>query len=262
MSLLRTPLAGSRGPLRYGGQGRTLGLLVDTTMQGVSMALLSLGEAATDAGILWRGAHLENAGSVLAIADLLAEGLAAVGAAPADLAGIGVAAGPGSFTGIKVGLAFVHGLRRSFPDARPLPVLALCSLEAAAATLAARRAVPALGLLLPATRTHGYFAAVSGGVCAPARLVAFLGGEGPDHLRPLSSAAPLCVFAAWPAAAAWSAAPLEELAPSAVCAAAIYGMSVESQALWPHGFGTEAPAPRYLRLSTAEEKLASSQKGK
>ena len=235
-----------------------LALLVDTTLQGVSLALTALGDPkAKDAGILWRGAHLENAGSVLTISDLLERGLAALGAEPHDLAAIGVANGPGSFTGIKVGLAFVHGLRLAF--AEPPPVLALSSLEEAALTLARQRATAHLGLLLPATRTHGYFAAVADGVIRPARLVAFEGPTGADLGLPVD--APLCVFSDWPAAAAFCPNPLEKLAPSSVCGAAIYGMSVRSQALWPHGFVTAAPDPRYLRLSTAEEKLASSQKG-
>lgn len=234
-----------------------LGLLVDTTLQGVSLALVSLADTkAADAGIVWRGQHLENAGSVLLISDLLEQGLSAVGGSPQTVAGIGVAVGPGSFTGIKVGLAFVHGLRMAF--ATPVPVLALSSLEEAALTLATERGVTDLGLLLPATKTHGYLATVVRGVVQAARLVSFEAG-GASTVG-LCEGAPLCVFSQWPAAAAALARPLESLAPSVVCAAAIYGMSLRSQTLWPHGFKTAAPDPRYLRLSTAEEKLASSQK--
>jgi tRNA threonylcarbamoyladenosine biosynthesis protein TsaB len=226
-----------------------LALLVDTTMQGVSLALVALGDPkAKDQGILWRGEHLENAGSVQAISQLLARGLAAIGGEPDDIAAITVSVGPGSFTGIKVGLAFVHGIRVAV-DA---PVLALSGLEEAAATLARQRAARDFALFLPATRTHGYVAEIAGGEPRPARLVAFEGGAGPDVVP----GAQLASFGDWPLASAFFAGKtLEKLAPSAVCGAGIYGMSLKSQALWPQGFGPAAPEPRYLRLSTAEEKL-------
>lgn len=211
-----------------------------------------MGLTAFDGRLLWRGGHLENQGSVLNISRVLEEGLAAVGATVKDLTGIGVAVGPGSFTGIKVGLAFVHGLRMAFKT--PVPCAPLVALEEAALTLAERRGTRDFGLLLPATRTHGYFAAVVGSSIVPARLVAFEGELGSEHLAPLPEGAPLAVFGGWPAAEAWR--PAVKLSPSEVSDAAIYGMSTRSQALWPQGFGLAALAPRYLRLSTAEENLA------
>jgi len=75
-----------------------------------------------------------HSGHVLALCD---EALRAAGLAPADLGGLACGAGPGSFTGLRVGLAVVKGLAL----ATGKPLLLVSSLRALALDLA-RAAAP------------------------------------------------------------------------------------------------------------------------
>jgi tRNA A37 threonylcarbamoyladenosine modification protein TsaB len=80
--------------------------------------------------------------------------LKSVGVGLADIGEIRVATGPGSFTGIRMGLAFCYGLVLPRPKIR---IGGLCSLELIASGLCNSLAKP-LAVLLPQTQTHGFLA--------------------------------------------------------------------------------------------------------
>jgi len=231
-------------------------LFVDASLQGVQIALVDpLGPAPSR--VLWQGAHGDNKGALEQVSRLLHEGLQAVGIAASDLVGLAVGVGPGSFTGIKVALAFVYGLRSGV--ARSLPVLGVSSLEAAARALAAATGT-AVQVALPATRTHGFVAGSSPFGHQAARLIDV---EAPEPLGPSLAASRVYITGSWPllgdvVAAAGAKTPsvltIEQLA-----AAALPELVKDIVAAWPDGFLQELPAPRYLRLSTAEERLLSEQ---
>jgi tRNA threonylcarbamoyl adenosine modification protein YeaZ len=67
-----------------------------------------------------------------------------------QIEGVIVGTGPGSFTGIKIGLSFVYGLHRARPQ--------LGLYGSSALGCFARVALEANTWMLPATATHGYFA--------------------------------------------------------------------------------------------------------
>jgi tRNA threonylcarbamoyl adenosine modification protein YeaZ len=93
-----------------------------------------------------------------------ARALSAAGAAVADLAGIACGGGPGSFTGLRVGLAVAKGL--AMPTGVPLFVVS--SLEALAVDLLNRRPDAAAVACLDAGKGEVYVAAYAPD---PARLV-------------------------------------------------------------------------------------------
>lgn len=234
-------------------------LLIDTSLQGVSVGIATLGSRTSYGTISFCRQHLDNMGSMIAISRLVEDGLKETGLTMAGLAGVGVGVGPGSFTGIKVGLAFAYAVRTALGGR--LPVLGISALEEAAERLREDRKVETLLLFLPATRTHGFagIATKGGGTRAllveaesEPSMVAALGAAAEPHTE---------IMGVWPAMeAALSARRLrpEPVTASEVCAQAIYGMADKAAAEWPHGFEglTDIPGPRYLRLSTAEEKLA------
>ncbi len=227
-------------------------LVVDSSLSGVSMAVIRPGDERPLAFEL----HVENMGAVAAIADLAERVLASAKAGVKDLGGVAVSVGPGSFTGIKVGLAFVYGLQQARPE---LPVLGLSAVEAAAERYFIQQGSDCpMALFVPATRTHGFVAVHAKDGAQAARLIDVSGEEAGRFVESLREDTRLGVFSRWPLCDSLTkekGRSLLELAPASVCQEAIYGMARRAVLNWPDGFQTAAPAPRYLRLSTAEERL-------
>lgn len=98
-------------------------LALDTTLDAASAAVLS-----ADGRVLaWRSLPMSR-GHAEAVAPLVRDVMAEAGLAFADLARLAVTTGPGSFTGVRVGLAF----QRSMAVALAIPCIGLSTLEALA----------------------------------------------------------------------------------------------------------------------------------
>lgn len=102
-------------------------LAIDTA---TAVASVAVGEPPATESLTVLAGRRSHAAQVIELADRT---LGAVGARAADLAGIIVADGPGSFTGLRIGWAAAKGLAQE----RSLPIVAVPALLAAAAGAAA-----------------------------------------------------------------------------------------------------------------------------
>lgn len=230
-------------------------LIIDTSIIGVSMAIADMRSGGK---IVWSKLHPENMGSVPAVGTMLQEGLAATALTMDMVAGVCVSHGPGSFTGIKVGLAFAFGLKLA--RTTPLPMLGVSALEGALSHLAAERPAEHLRLFLPATRTHGFMATMRGNE-TDSQLIEVGSAALASEFGTSSNNSVNLVFRDWPlllgtdGPASLAGKPTEIIGEIRMCNAAVCGMAEAARKNWPHGFSNDNPEPRYLRLSTAEEKL-------
>ena len=125
-------------------------LFVDATLQGVSLGLAEI-RMGTPPRFVAIGAHFDNARSTAALHSMTNTLLQTAGWDLSSLTTVVAARGPGSFTGIKVGLAFAQALANGLNDS--LKLVGVSGLMALAA------AGPRDCLwLLPATRHEGYAA--------------------------------------------------------------------------------------------------------
>jgi len=83
---------------------------------GVEVAARSAGESA------WASS---DGGALESIVDLIERALAELHAQPKDVSLVGVCTGPGSFTGLRIGVAFA----KSFAQARGLPIVGVSSYD-------------------------------------------------------------------------------------------------------------------------------------
>src|SRR3989442_9089744 len=121
-------------------------LAIDTATEIASVAVGS--PAGAEAGAFVGGARRHAA----AIVQLVDHVLTQAGLRPADLEGIVIGDGPGSFTGLRIGWAAAKGLAQE----AALPLRAVPSLMAAAATVAGRLGSGPGAACYDALRGQGY----------------------------------------------------------------------------------------------------------
>ena len=202
---------------------------------------------------LWRGDALvaeraadpgrATAEALLPAVDAL---LAAAGTALAAVEGFAVSIGPGSFTGLRIGVATVKGL--AFGTGRP--AVAVSTLAAIAGHAPGPAPVAAV---LDARRGEVYAAGFAGGAPAgwlPEGVIAIdsLAARLPAGCRVVGEGAPLCADALLGAAVTLALPPYPETTARHVARIAALA--------WEHGGAISASdlAPRYLRRAEAEVK--------
>jgi tRNA threonylcarbamoyladenosine biosynthesis protein TsaB len=141
-------------------------LAVDTTTQRGSVAVVEQGELLGELRLLSGKDHSER---LLPAIDFLLRGL---GGGPAGIGGYAVALGPGSFTGIRIGISTIQGLALG----EPRPCLGVSALDVLAAR--ARGIAPAVVAMMDAWRDEVYAAVYD----AEARLVAGPFVEAPERV--------------------------------------------------------------------------------
>ena len=128
-------------------------LAVDTALGACSAAVL---QDATS--LAHRFAAMER-GHAEALAPMVREAMAEAGLAFTDLDRLAVTTGPGTFTGQRVGLAFMRGLRLALKR----PLIGITTLQAMAAAAMAETGARRAAVLHDARRGEVYFALYAGG---------------------------------------------------------------------------------------------------
>lgn len=238
-------------------------LLIDTSIVGVSVGLMAPtleGSPASERSVptlVAEASHYEMAGSIATIATLVDRCMKSAGFHAQDIDHIVVSTGPGSFTGIKIGLGFAYGWAAG--SEKPIRWLGVSALACAAAAVSDTKLVQDRTLFLPATRTHGFAARRSkNGNAEPWLVDVNDSATWKDKFRDQDPES-FTIVGSWPlleAALRENAIPFDQVPSSDIAGKALAGMAKEAQNVWPSGFSLTIPLPNYLRLSTAEEQLA------
>lgn len=122
-------------------------LVISTAIRGVVVGIFDL---ESNGSVIWRtqSAHFDGHAATASLAAMVEQSLAMVSYRLSDLKSILVDVGPGSFTGIKVGLAFIKGLATGDRDRR-LSIIGVSALEAMAVD-------PEKTWVLPSNRAQGF----------------------------------------------------------------------------------------------------------
>ena len=127
-------------------------LAVDTALGACSVAILRDGETLAHHWVAMPRGHAE------ALAPMVEQAMAEAGLGFADLDRLAVTTGPGTFTGQRVGLAFMRGLRLALGK----PLVGLTTLEAMSAAAEAEARTPFTAVIHEAKRGEVYAAVYRG----------------------------------------------------------------------------------------------------
>ena len=126
-------------------------LAVDTALDACSVAVLD------DARVLAHRFVIMERGHAEALAPMVEEAIQASGIGFADLDRLAVTTGPGTFTGQRVGLAFMRGLRVALKK----PLVGITTLEAMCAAAMAEAGTSYAAAIHDARREEAYLAVAS-----------------------------------------------------------------------------------------------------
>jgi tRNA A37 threonylcarbamoyladenosine modification protein TsaB len=227
-------------------------LVMDSSISGVAVAIQ---DTSTPNSSSWSGSHLENMGSAKSIGKLVQEGLDSVGISSSDISGICISVGPGSFTGIKVGLSFISGFAAGRDN---IVFLKSSGIEQANRVICTKNNESTGRLFLRATRTHGYGTSYTEGALATNLVNATDEKLFVDSVEALEKSKNNITVGEWPhleKVLTDSGHKVKTITIEEVSKASISGMCQEVGKMFPGGFTKEIPKPNYMRLSTAEEQL-------
>jgi tRNA threonylcarbamoyladenosine biosynthesis protein TsaB len=164
-------------------------LAADTALGACSVAIIDDERILAHRWVAMPRGHAE------ALAPMVDEALREAGIGFADLDRLGVTTGPGTFTGQRVGLAFMRGLRLALGK----PLVGVTTLEAMAAAAAAEAGASRIAVLHEAKRGEVYAALFVEGVAAiPVQVAAF-----EDFMEKLAGQTPALAGTAAAAASDW-----------------------------------------------------------
>jgi tRNA threonylcarbamoyladenosine biosynthesis protein TsaB len=233
----------------------TLALVVDTTILGASLGLFD--QSRSEFHELWTAHYLGRDGSARILNSLLADGLKATASDFGHISHIAVSVGPGSFTGIKVGLAWVYGLAAG--ASIPLKFAAMSALEEAGVHTRLALASERLAFVVGSTKTHGYLAEIDERGSAQSLLINLESAADRQFLSARLNGIAMVLGNSWPEFEIVTKAlniSVTGYSCEATARSAVSGMMQAAFRCRHSGFDTTMPLPRYLRQSSAEEKLA------
>jgi tRNA A37 threonylcarbamoyladenosine modification protein TsaB len=209
----------------------------------------------TDAQLIWSESYLGRDGSGRVLNSLLSAGLAKSQTGISDIKLAAISVGPGSFTGIKVGLSWLFGLAKGIGS--DISILCTSAVEEGA-ILGAQDSGLDTAFVIGSTRTHGYFSTARSGSMGEARLLNLEDPLTSVDLFRLASNSRILLGNSWPefeASKLSQTGTLVRLSGAESASLVLRALAACVTAQRGNRCTVDEIEPRYIRRSTAEEKL-------